>query len=226
MLESTVYLVRHGRIPNHRADHPLTVAGSQEAVAVGQQLAAQIQPDEIIGFFASPARRTRQTAACLQQGIAMELNRSNVTAMLKPLVVVDPLQNMQLYLEGLSYDPVRPLFAAARWLFQEQPASPQHKASVAFQDRFWRASDPPGFWLDCPSSAAEAPESVAQRTKQYIDERLRGRGHHICVTHSANLRAFLRLIFGSDPGEPDYCAVVTVHKDQVCYQNQVGNFQR
>lgn len=228
-LSPIVHLVRHGRIPNHRADHPLTVEGEREAFVVGQQLAAKIRPGETIGFYASPTRRTRQTAELLQKGLVKGLSQMNLEATLKPLVVDDRLRNLQFYLDELSYDPIQPLFDAARWRLQETP-SPQYAACIAFQTGFWNSPDPMGYWLSHPGDAVEAPEAVAGRIRSYIARRLAGGAEgktprrDICVAHSANLRAFLQSVFGTDPGEPPYCAIATIRDGQVHYQQQTKGF--
>ncbi len=86
------------------------------------------------------------------------------------------------------------------------------------------------YWLTHAGEAVEAPEAVAGRTYAYITERLaygterEGLHRDICVSHSANLRAFLRQVFGSDPGEPDFCEMVTTSNRRVYYRRRVENF--
>jgi broad specificity phosphatase PhoE len=223
-----LHLVRHGRIPDHRADHPLTDVGQQEALAAGQQLAAQVRPGETICFFASPTRRTRQTAELLGQGLIEGLAQRELASAVEPLVVDDRLQNLQFYLDGLAYEPLNPLLDAARWRLQETSSLP-YQASVTFQTEFWSNPDPMGYWLTHPTDAAEAPAAVAQRCLSYIIERLvNGTGANrlrrdVCVAHSANLRAFLWLVFGRDLGEPPYCGMATVAAGRVYYQDYVEN---
>ncbi|MFQ5611613.1 MAG: histidine phosphatase family protein [Anaerolineae bacterium] len=220
-----VHLVRHGRIPDHRADHPLTPEGRGEALAAGRGLAAGVRPGETIRFFASPTRRTRQTAALLRQGLSAGLAQAKVDAVLEPVVIDDRLENLQFYLDGLSYDPVQPLLDAARWRLQTT-GSPAYEACVAFQSAFWGSPDPMDYWLTHPSQAVEAPEAVAARTRSYIAERLGDPrpGRAVCVSHAANLRAFLRLVFGRDPGEPAFCGMLTASEGRVEYRGQLGHF--
>ncbi len=225
-----VHLVRHGRIPNYQTDQPLTAHGRQEALAVGQELARHIRAGETINFFSSPTRRTRQTAELLADGLNNALTEMNLNVNVAPVVVVDDrLQNLQFYLDGLSYDPIRPLFEVAQWRLHQTP-SPRYEAYVAFYAKFWSNPDPMAYWLTHPSEAIETPKSVAKRTHAYIAERLtcmKADGNPwrtICVTHSANLRAFLQAIFGGGPGEPPFCGMATISEDQVYYQGQVGQF--
>lgn len=226
-----VHLVRHGPIADHEADRSLTVEGRKKALDTGRALAAQIRRGETITFFSSPARRTRQTAAWLRDGLVEAVSEMDLVAAVVPITAIDDrLQNLQLYLDGLSYDPMRPLFEVVRWRSQQTP-SPQYEAYVAFHTGFWNSSDQLGYWLTHPSSAVEAPEAVAGRTQAFIAGRLaeaterNGLYRDICVTHAANLRAFLWLVFGSDPGEPPFCGMVTVTAGQVYYQGQVASFR-
>ena len=225
-----VHLVRHGHIPNHRADHPLTPEGRQGALTTGRKLAGGIRPGETIRVFASPVRRARQTAELLRDGLSEALSALTLAARVMSEVIVDDrLQNLQFYLDGLSYDPIQPLFDAARWRLQ-QTSAPRDRACVAFHAEFWRSPDPMDYWLTHAGEAVEAPAAVASRTYAYIAERLtygterEGLYRDICVSHSANLRAFLRRVFGSDPGEPDFCEMVTISNRRVYYRGRVENF--
>ncbi len=235
-----VHLVRHGRIPNYETDQPLTAEGRQEALAVGRGLAGHIRPGETISFFSSPTRRTRQTAALLRDGLNEAILQKNVSVTINPITAVDDgLQNLQFYLGEFSYDPIHPLFEVARWRLQQTP-SPQNQACATFHTEFWSSPDPMDYWLTHPSEAAESPEAVARRIHAYLAKRLTNAAKNnnprrefcvrnicarsICVAHSANLRAFLKMIFGSDPGEPPFCGMVTVNDGQVYYQEKAGGF--
>lgn len=226
-----LHLARHGRIPDHKADHSLTDVGQREALAAGRMLAARVRPGETIRFFASPTRRTRQTAELLGQGLIEGLAQRDLASTVEPLLVDDRLQNLQFYLDGLEYEPLKPLLDATRWRLQET-SSCQYQASVNFQTEFWSNADPIGYWLAHSSDAIEAPAAVAQRILTYIVERLANEAgdnklrRDICVAHSANLRAFLRLVFGHDLGEPPYCGMVTVAAGRVYYQDYVENLPR
>lgn len=223
---SVLHLVRHGRIPDYKTDQPLTLEGQQEVIAAGQELGRQIQPGEIISFYSSPTRRTRQTARLLHNGLSQALEQSKVQATIIPAVTVDDrLQNCQFYLDGLAYDPIQPLFEVARWRLQ-QTGLPDYKACVAFHTGFWNSSDPMAYWLTHPHSAIEAPQAVSQRVRDCLAEQLAAAPARrtICVTHSANLRAFLQTVFGYDPGEPPFCGMATISGTQVRYQEQVGTF--
>ncbi len=224
-----IHLIRHGRIPNYQTDQPLSPEGYQEALLTGRKLAEHIQTGETINFFSSPTRRTRQTAELLREGLKKALTESNVEATVGSVMVDDRLCNCQFILDDLSYDPIRPLFDVARWRLQETPST-EYRACVAFQTEFWGSPDPMAYWLTHPSQAAETPEAVAERIRAFLAERLaegvsaNSLQRDICVAHSANLRSFLRLVFGRDPGEPEFCGMLTVSDSQVYYQGQVGKF--
>jgi broad specificity phosphatase PhoE len=225
-----VHLVRHGRIPNYLTDQPLTPEGEAESRALGRQLAASIRSGETVSFFSSPARRARQTAALLRDSLHETLLKKNIAAtIITPVTVDDRLQNSQFYLGHLSYDPIYPLLDIARWRLHETPSA-QNEACANFQAEFWSAPDPVTYWLTHPSDFAESPEAVTERTKACLLDLLAGsesdRGFRrcICVTHSANLRAFLRLVFDPDPGPPPFSSMVTVTEGQVYYQEQIGEF--
>ncbi|MFQ5578467.1 MAG: phosphoglycerate mutase family protein, partial [Anaerolineae bacterium] len=163
-----VHLVRHGRIPDYETDRPLTEAGMEEAFAVGQTLAARLRPGETVRFFSSPARRARQTAALLRDGLTGALARSGQTATVTPIVEVDDrLQNLQFLLDGLSYDPIHPLFEVIRHR-QAQTPSPHYRACADFHAGFWNSPDPMAYWLTHPSPAIEPPEAVAGRIRDYV----------------------------------------------------------
>lgn len=229
-IDPILHLVRHGRIRNYDADQPLTAEGKQESLNVGRDLSAQIRPGETINVFSSPSRRARQTAGLLYDGLSEALSGLNLAATVTLTIGVDDrLQNCQTYLDGLSYDSIKPLCDVARWRLQQKPSS-DYQISAVFQTEFWNSPDPIGYWLTYPSVTVESPEAVAGRVRSYIEERLiRTRDHNklrrdICVTHSGNIRAFLEMVFGSDLGEPPFCAMVTVSNDLVHYAGQVGKF--
>lgn len=230
-MTSIVHLVRHGRIPNYEADQSLTAEGRAEALAVGRELALSIRPGETIHFCSSPARRTRETAASLCEGLCQALAEIKVIATVSlPVEVDDRLQNNQFYLNGSSYDPMLPLIDVARWRLQEQP-SPEIQAFLDLQIGFWSAPDPVAYWLNNPHPLAESPKAVAERVHGCLTERMQDGSaanslrRDICVSHSANLRAFLGHVFGRDLGMPAFSGMLTISQGQVEYQGQVEKLQ-
>jgi broad specificity phosphatase PhoE len=223
-------LVRHGRILDYRTDQPLTAQGRREARDVGRAMANDIRGVERVRFYSGPSRRTRETAALLRDGLRSVVAEKDLHIDVFPVVAVeDRLQNFQFYLNGLSYDPIEPLMDVSRWRSMENP-SRHHKACVAFHTAFWRSADPMGYWLTHPSEAVESPQSVAERTyacvTHHLNEAVRAseRRRDICVTHSANLRAFLQRVFGDVPGEPPFCGIVLISAGLVHWEGQVTPF--
>lgn len=229
-MSTIIHVVRHGRIPNYDTDQSLTPEGREEALAVGRGLATLIKPGETIRFCSSPARRARETAAWLCQSITNTVaeNRADVTVV-TPIAVDDRLQNNQFYLNGSSYDPMLPLLDVAHWRVQSAP-SPENEVFLTYQTEFWSAHDPVTYWLTHPSPVAESPEAVVERLQACLKERLAGQGdsnflrREICVTHSANIRAFLRQVFGRDLGPPAFSGMLTLSAGQVEYQGQIADF--
>ncbi|NJN98351.1 MAG: histidine phosphatase family protein [Anaerolineales bacterium] len=225
-MSTIIHVVRHGRIPNYDADQSLTAQGREESLAVGRGLAALIKPGETVRFCSSPVRRARETAALLCQSVAAALAETRTDAtLITPIAVDDRLQNNQFYLNGSGYDPMLPLLDVARWRVQTTP-SPENQAFLTYQTEFWTAPDPVTYWLTHPSPLAESTEAVVERLQACLKERLAGQGlgREICVTHSANIRAFLRQVFGHDPGPPAFSGMLTLSDGQVDYQGQVANF--
>jgi broad specificity phosphatase PhoE len=229
-MSTVIHLVRHGRIPDYSSDQSLTPEGCQEALAVGRGLAAKIRSGETIRFFSSPSRRARETAALLRQGLKKVVVEQDIAAEVELVVAVDDrLQNNLFYLGGVGFDPMTPLLDIARWRLHQSP-SPEMETFEAYQTGFWHAPDPVAYWLTHPSEVAESPQAVAQRTQIFLAERLaEGKvsqelRRDVAVTHSANLRAFLQLVFGQDPGPPPFSGMLTISARRVHYLEQVANF--
>jgi broad specificity phosphatase PhoE len=229
-VSTIIHLVRHGRIPNYDSDQSLTAEGREEALAVGRELAALVRPGETIRFFSSPARRARETAALLRNSLGEALTEMKLTATLIPVIEVDDrLQNNQFYINGTSYDLTVPLLDIVRWRLHENP-TPQNEVRVIYLTEFWHAPDPVTYWLTHPHDTIESPEAVSKRVRACLSEHLAETGEgsslrrDICVTHSANLRAFLQQVFGHDPGPPAFSGMLTISNSQVEYQGQIADF--
>lgn len=226
-----VNLVRHGRIPDYAMDHALTSRGETEALARGRELAETVLPGETIAFYSGPARRARQTAALIRDGLQAGLAELAVEATILPVVAVeDDLENCQCYLGGHRYDLTFAILDAARW--QSRQANPPADAAACaeFLDHLWHvAPDSMGYWLDYSGPGAESPEAVNKRTLSFLANRLKNgpdqteRQRHVAVTHSGNLRALLRLAFGYDIGsDMPYIDVITVTKGRIFYREAMA----
>jgi broad specificity phosphatase PhoE len=75
-----------------------------------------------------------------------------------------------------------------------------------------------GHWLTHDSEGgAESPGLVLERIRErllhifYSSARIAGQtAHWILVTHSGTMRVLLREAFGEDPGEPDFCEIISL----------------
>lgn len=229
-MSTIIHLVRHGRIPDYKTDQSLTELGRQESLAAGRELAAQVRPGETIGFFTSPSRRARETAALLRDGLHAALREHSIIATIEPTVAVDDyLQDIKFYLDGVGYSPITPLLDIARWRLQHHP-SPEHQAFADYQYQFWTDPDPIGYWLTHPSPVVESPEAVAQRVRAYVAERLAVSEtapqlrREVCVTHSPLLRSFLQVVFGQAFGSPPFNGMLTIEAGLVHYQGQTSQY--
>lgn len=81
-----------------------------------------------------------------------------------------------------------------------------------------------GYWLTHDSDGgAETPPMVLQRLQQRLREIFSSDGADavfILVTHSGAMRVLLQDVFGADPGEPDFCGIISVMPT-----NQAGQVQ-
>jgi broad specificity phosphatase PhoE len=76
-----------------------------------------------------------------------------------------------------------------------------------------------GYWLTHDSGGgAETPASVLCHLQARLAMIMGAidaapmRTHSILVTHSGAMRAVLRHAFGSDPGEPEFCGIITIEQ--------------
>lgn len=217
--EVIVYVVRHGHIPSHESDVALTPEGVEAAYRTGRHFAALVAEGEEVVFLHGPARRARETAQAMYRGFTRALAEGSSYVRVTPPELHPDLCNVRLWMDGRLQEAMRLFYDAVRAAYREDP-SPQHADRLAWHDGFWSAADPMGYWLTHPSPHAEDPEAVAARIRRVIHEQLRipptppaHRRRVICASHSGPMRAFLRQVFGVDPGEPDFCEYLTAMRD-------------
>ena len=210
-----VYLVRHGEVEHHRTDVSLTPRGRAQAEAAGAALADHVADGDTVSIQHSPVKRVVETAELLRDGLSSALTTAGRIAISPPGLDV-ALSNVRFYLEP-GKEPQEPslYYSTINTPAFLQSVSP---ARAEFYRGFWRSNDPMGYWLTHDSAgAAEPPEVVLAR----VQDKLRGlfaehsgktSGHlrWIGVTHSGAMRNVLRAAFGEDPGEPDFCGIITV----------------
>jgi len=217
--EVIVHVVRHAHIPSHESDVALTPEGHQAAYRTGCQLVTQIGNGEVVSLLHGPSRRTRETAWGIYRGLQEELAQSGSTEVLLSAPVSHPdLRNLGLVVDGRLREAMRLFHDQVRAAYDANP-SPENAARLAYHDGFWGAEDPLDYWMKHPGPHAEDPAQVAKRIRGVLAQLLStsppssaSRRRTLCITHSACMRAFLREVLDTDPGEPDFCEEFTVTK--------------
>jgi len=214
-----IHVVRHGHIPSHDTDVPLTEEGQKAVYFAGCELAALIEDGEAISFFHGPARRARETAWGIHHGLRDSLKDSGrAEPQIAPPDSLAGIRNLGFIVQGRMQEAMRIQLDLVRADYLAEP-SPENAGRLAFHRGFWDSDDPIGYWLTHPSPHAEDPDEVAERVTAALRELLSEpqqppatRRRIICASHSATMRAFLREILGNDPGEPDFCESFTVER--------------
>jgi broad specificity phosphatase PhoE len=216
-----IHIVRHGHILSHESDVALTDEGWRTAYHAGREWAAIVEDGEQVTFLHGPARRARKTAQAMYQGFTEALAAAGRTAVQVTAPVQHPgLRNLGVMIDGRFQENMRLFYDAIRTAYQEDP-SPENTERVAFHRGFWNSDDPMGYWLTHPSPYAEAPQQAAARIHDVLRQQLAEpptpparRRRVFCASHSGPMRAFLREVLGSDPGEPAFCESFTVEKEE------------
>jgi broad specificity phosphatase PhoE len=215
-------LVRHSRVADYACDVSITAQGIEEARNRGRELAAKLPDGETIFVHAGPARRARQTANALLEGLREILHaRSNI----HPTVNIDDrLENCQCLIAGNRFDVNYAMLDAAKELSRHPAAPADTRDTVRFLTRIWHETDDAmDAWMNHDGPGAESPATVNARTQDFLNAMLgdprAGRIRHIAVTHSGNLRAYLKLAFAQDIGgkQMPYVDILTVNHDEVDY---------
>jgi broad specificity phosphatase PhoE len=213
----TVWFVRHGEVPSHRGDLPLTDRGLRDAETAGRHLAAELEPGAHVGLLHAPTQRTLQTLNALRRGIRSALEVGSGVEL--GAVRLEPaLRNPDLYVAGTRVEMVSSVEALAEQL-PDDVLSAGEIARHGFFARFWAQDDRIGVWLDDEDPPGERSSDVARRfftfARSLSDLDGARPRHFVCVTHSGPMRALLRhYVLDEDPGEPDYLEPVRVRFDQ------------
>jgi broad specificity phosphatase PhoE len=192
----TLLLLRHGEVASHRGDVPVTEQGRLHAVQSGKAIAAAYDTPTAVLF--GGTRRTHQTAESLIEGIA------------DPGRVIGPhdafaLRNPDMYVAGARVNMV----SSAASLAEQVPGmSEQDAAGHPWFAQFFSSPDRIGWWLNQDDPPGENAGSLIRRIEIFARSLadpgpLAGR-LVLAVTHSPLLRATLRSVTGTDPGEPGY----------------------
>ena len=207
-----VHWIRHGKVSSHQGDVPVTEDGLEQAEAVGQQLAEEMSPDEDIFFLYAPTRRTRETALAIRRGMEAELGNAGVQQGQRWRLFA-PAEHLALRSPDLYVGGIRVEMVSSPQAMAEQTASSgidaERLLKIPFLRGFWEVHDRIGYWVDHPDPPGEDAGAVARRMLTFATSLLdlpQGQPRrYICVTHSPNMRAFLRrYLLEQDPGEPGY----------------------
>jgi broad specificity phosphatase PhoE len=208
-----VHWVRHAKVASHEGDLPLTEEGRRQVEAVGRQFSRKFMPGEVVSLLHAPTRRTRETALILYSSMVKTLEHGE-----QPEVYLSAptehwaIRNPDIYVAGVRIE----LVSTAETLVEQLPPSSlgsQELAQLPFLRGFWADPDRIGYWVNHPNPPGEDADTVARRLLTFAVSlldlpRVQPR-RYICVTHSPEIRAFVRrYLLGHDPGEPGYLASV------------------
>ena len=212
-MRATIYLVRHGEVEHHRDDIGITERGHEQARRAADAISARIDQGDAVYIYHAPVKRVSETAADIHQQLSARFT-------LPPIQADDSLCNVRFMAQIDGKDQIE----EPSLLYVQLTSDPAYMNSLPsvradFYRNFWAGDDPMGYWLShaqYSDGGAELPETVLNRLLTRIREifaanaNIPTHSHWIMVTHSGALRVFLRHAFGRDPGEPDFCGIVTL----------------
>lgn len=214
MPSTRIFVVRHGNVPHHQGDVAILPEGKIAARASANQIADQMRDGEAAILLHAPTARTRETAQEIARGLASTLREQNKNAArVSPPQVEKAIRNFHFILNDIAYPPTDDMHESL----------PAVAAQNSFLRGFWQAAaDPIAYWLTHPSPSAESPELVAQRLMTFFSQCFDhpSAEFYILTTHSGPMRAFLRTVLGTDPGEPEYCEMFQIDASGVHYRGQ------
>jgi broad specificity phosphatase PhoE len=201
-----LFLLRHGQVPSHRGDVPVTEEGLRTAEEVGRRLAARAGSSPI-RVISGETRRTRDTAAAVARG-AREAG-----AEVREEGVAFALRNPDLYLAG-----VRVNMVSSETAFAEQVPgfTEADVAKVTFFNEWLTVPDRVGWWVRHPDPPGDDAAAVAKRIREFaasLADRDDDAAFTVAITHSPVLRACAVEASGSDTGEPEWLAGLEVEVD-------------
>lgn len=192
-------LLRHGRVPHHRGDVPLTEIGVAQSDAAGRWFATE--RIEVAALFSGETVRTRDTATHFAAGyreVAVGLS------MPEPAVSF-ALRNPDLYIGGHRINMAEGAEAIAAQAPEVEPADVEQ--SVFFSG-LMTAADRVGYWLEHGNVPGDDAHAVGRRidtfARSLVDvPQWRGRTI-VAVTHSPVLRAVRLHHWGAYSREPAF----------------------
>jgi broad specificity phosphatase PhoE len=189
-------LLRHGEVPSHRGDLPVTERGLITAERVGHALAERARRVRVL---AGDTVRARQTAAAIAAGA-----RRGGAVVDGPRVAF-ALRNPDIYVAG---DRVNMVSSAAALAEQVPGFTEREAGKVPFFSTFFDHPDRVGWWLRLADVPGDDAATVAARVTRFaasLPDRAADPADLIVgVTHSPLLRACALAHLGYDPGEPEW----------------------
>jgi len=211
-MSATIYLVRHGEVEHHRDDIGITKRGHEQACRAADAISARIAQSDAVFIYHAPVKRVCETAADIHQQLSARFA-------LPPIQSDDSLCNVRFTAQIHGKDQIEEPSLLYTQITSDSYFNKLPPTRANFYHNFWASDDPMGYWLTHSQNSdggAELPETVLNRLLTRMREVFTAnadtptRSHWIMITHSGVLRVFLRHVFGSDPGEPDFCGIVTL----------------
>lgn len=220
MVQITLSFLRHGKVPSHKGDMPLTDDARADIDAAVPRLLAHGRDGARFLFLSTRTKRSQQTAEALRD--AIDPDAPEVQA-------VWGLRNPDLYLAGSRVE----MGSTAEFIASQTEAikvGPEAVLADPFFNGFLNAPDRIEYWLRHDTPPGETASDVARRVLQFTSSFLRQPNEQLvvaCVTHSPVLRAIIVHGLGlPDPGEPEWVESVDLHLDgknvSFAFRDQTG----
>ena len=202
-----IHLLRHGRIASHRGDVPVTEEGLREVEAAASRFAEELEDGELVSILTTATVRSRDTALTLHRTMLEALDGSRAVE-IQPPRDEPAIRNPDIFIGGLRVEMVSTGEAMAEQTASRGIGAEQAKNLPFYRD-FFPSRDRVGYWVAHPDPPGENSEAVARRLMTWgislLDLPRERPLRYIAVTHSPQLRAFLRYyVLGEDPGEPEF----------------------
>ncbi|WP_333692778.1 histidine phosphatase family protein [Phaeobacter italicus] len=210
MTQMIFHLVRHGKVDSHRGDVPIADDAYIDIDKTASLIAAQCEPDEVISFFATKTKRSRETAIGLSRRIKELL--PGVTCL--DLIEEYAIRNPDLYLAGHRVEMVSTGSALAAQL-PNGTLTAEDAERHPFFGKFFRAPDRIEYWLNHQDPPGENATAVARRIVSFArslgDSHGAASARIVAVSHSPVMRAVLTEFCNlDDPGEPDWVESIDI----------------
>jgi broad specificity phosphatase PhoE len=189
-------LLRHGEVPSHRGDLPVTGQSMDTAEQAGRRLSASADRIRVL---------TGDTLRARQTGDAIATGARHGGAVVDGPRVAFALRNPDMYVAG---DRVNMVSSAAALAEQVPGFTEREAAAVPFFATFFDHPDRVGWWLRLADVPGDDAATVAARIDRFAaslpDRAADPVDLVVGVTHSPVLRACALAHLGHDPGEPEW----------------------